>query len=71
MVVNKEEHTIKKVRNGIIGRLFSLQINESNKYLTLSDKNRLRESRLPPIRGEFKDYFARLSRTLCRKWKKI
>ena len=42
---------------GIIGRLFSLQINESNKYLTLSDKNRLRESRLPPIRGEFKDYF--------------
>ena len=42
---------------GIIGRLFSLQINDSNKYLTLSDKNRLRESRLPPIRGEFKDYF--------------
>ncbi len=42
---------------GIVGRLFSLQINESKKYLTLSDKNRLRESRLPPIRGEFKDYF--------------
>ena len=42
---------------GIVGRLFSLQISESKKYLTLSDKNRLRESRLPPVRGEFKDYF--------------
>ena len=44
---------------GIVGRLFSLQINESKKYLTLSDKNRLRESKLPPIRGEFKDYFGK------------
>ena len=42
---------------GIVGRLFSLQINENKKYLTLSDKNRLRESRLPPIRGEFIDHF--------------
>ncbi len=42
---------------GIVGRLFSLQINENKKYLTLSDKNRLREARLPPIRGEFVDYF--------------
>ena len=42
---------------GIIGRLFSLQINENKKYLTLSDKNRLREWRLPPVRGEFLDYF--------------
>ena len=42
---------------GIVGRLFSLQINENKKYLTLSDKNRLRETKLPPIRGEFKDYF--------------
>ena len=42
---------------GIVGRLFSLQINENKKYLTLSDKNRLRESRLPPIRGEFTDFF--------------
>ena len=42
---------------GIVGRLFSLKINENKKYLTLSDKNRLRETRLPPIRGEFKDYF--------------
>ena len=40
---------------GIVGRLFSLQISENKKYLTLSDKNRLRESRLPPVRGEFKD----------------
>ena len=44
---------------GIVGRLFSLQINENKKYLTLSDKNRLRESRLPPIRGEFKDFFGK------------
>ena len=42
---------------GIVGRLFSLQISENKKYLTLSDKNRLRETRLPPVRGEFKDYF--------------
>ena len=42
---------------GIIVRLFSLQITENKKYLTLSDKNRLREWRLPPIRGEFLDYF--------------
>ena len=42
---------------GIVGRLFSLQINENKKYLTLSDKNRLRETRLPPVRGEFEDYF--------------
>ena len=42
---------------GIIVRLFSLQINENKKYLTLSDKNRLREWRLPPVRGEFLDFF--------------
>jgi penicillin-binding protein 2 len=45
------------VFTGIIVRLFSLQITENKKYLTLSDKNRLREWRLPPIRGEFLDYF--------------
>ena len=42
---------------GIFLRLFSLQINDNKKYLTLSDKNRLREWRLPPVRGEFIDYF--------------
>ena len=45
------------VFSGIIAKLFSLQINDNKKYLTLSDKNRLREWRLPPIRGEFLDYF--------------
>ena len=45
------------VFTGIIARLFSLQITENKKYLTLSDKNRLREWKLPPIRGEFIDYF--------------
>ena len=45
------------VFTGIISRLFSLQITENKKYLTLSDKNRLREWRLPPVRGEFVDYF--------------
>ena len=45
------------VFTGIIARLFSLQINENKKYLTLSDKNRLREWRLPPVRGQFFDYF--------------
>ena len=45
------------VFTGIVARLFSLQIKENKKYLTLSDKNRLREWRLPPVRGEFLDYF--------------
>ncbi len=45
---------------GIIGRLFSLQINENKKYLTLSDKNRIREWKLPPIRGEIVDYFGNI-----------
>jgi len=48
------------VFTGIITRLFSLQINENKKYLTLSDKNRLREWKLPPIRGEFLDYFGNI-----------
>ena len=42
---------------GIVGRLFSLQINENKKYLTLSDKNRIREWKLPPTRGNIVDYF--------------
>ena len=42
---------------GIFGRLVSLQINESKKYMTLSDKNRFREWRLAPKRGIIKDYF--------------
>ena len=45
------------VFTGIIIRLFSLQVTERNKYLTLSDNNRLREWRLPPVRGDFLDYF--------------
>ena len=45
---------------GIVARLFSLQITENKKYLTLSDKNRLREWRLPPVRGEFIDYFGNI-----------
>ena len=48
------------VFTGIIARLFSLQITENKKYLTLSDKNRLREWKLPPIRGEFLDYFGNI-----------
>ena len=42
---------------GITSRLFSLQVKQNNKYLTLSDKNRIREWKLHPVRGEFKDYF--------------
>jgi penicillin-binding protein 2 len=45
------------VFGGIVARLFSLQINQNKKYLTLSDKNRIREWRLPPIRGNIVDYF--------------
>ena len=42
---------------GILGRLVSLQITESKKYSTLSDKNRFREWRIAPKRGVIKDYF--------------
>ena len=42
---------------GVLGRLVSLQINESKKYKTLSDKNRFREWKLAPERGVIKDYF--------------
>ncbi len=45
---------------GIITRLFSLQINENKKYLTLSDKNRIREWKLPPTRGNIVDYFGNI-----------
>ena len=45
------------ILGGIISRLFFLQVKENKKYLTLSDKNRIREWKLPPIRGDFKDFF--------------
>ncbi len=45
---------------GIVSRLFYLQVEQNKKYLTLSDKNRIRENKLPPIRGEFKDYFGKI-----------
>ena len=41
----------------LLARLFSLQINDNKKYLTLSDKNRIREWKLPPTRGNILDYF--------------
>ena len=45
---------------GIVSQLFSLQVNNNKKYLTLSDKNRIREWKLPPTRGEFHDYFGKI-----------
>ena len=45
---------------GLIARLFSLQINENKRYLTLSDKNRIREWKLPPTRGNITDYFGNI-----------
>ena len=44
---------------GIFGRLVSLQINESTKYRTLSDKNRFREWKLAPQRGVIRDFFGK------------
>ena len=46
--------------SGIISRLFFLQVKENKKYLTLSDKNRIREWKLPPVRGDFHDYFGNI-----------
>ena len=45
------------ILGGIVSRLFFLQVKENKKYLTLSDKNRIREWKLPPVRGDFKDFF--------------
>tara|TARA_B100001063_G_C16768624_1_gene560148 strand:- start:1552 stop:3429 length:1878 start_codon:yes stop_codon:yes gene_type:complete len=45
---------------GLTARLFSLQVKQNNKYLTLSDKNRIREWKLHPVRGEFQDYFGNI-----------
>jgi penicillin-binding protein 2 len=47
------------VFTGIFARLVSLQINESKKYRTLSDKNRFREWRLAPQRGVIQDFFGK------------
>ena len=44
---------------GLFGRLISLQINESKKYKTLSDKNRFREWKFSPPRGLINDYFGK------------
>ena len=44
---------------GIVGRLISLQINESKKYKTLSDKNRFREWKFAPPRGLIRDFFGK------------
>ena len=41
----------------IFGRLTQIQITESRKYKSLSDKNRFREWRLAPPRGIVKDFF--------------
>ncbi len=48
------------IMTGIVSRLFFLQVKENKKYLTLSDKNRIREWKLAPVRGEFKDYFGNI-----------
>ena len=42
---------------GIFYRLFDLQISQNIKYLSLSDRNRLREWKLAPQRGVIEDYF--------------
>ena len=42
---------------GMTYRLFNLQISDREKYLFLSDKNRLREWKTPPQRGIITDYF--------------
>ena len=48
------------ILGGIVSRLFFLQVKENKKYLTLSDKNRIREWKLPPVRGDFQDYFGNI-----------
>ena len=44
---------------GIAGRLTALQVTESRKYKSLSDKNRFRETKISPPRGIIEDYFGK------------
>ena len=44
---------------GIVGRLTALQITESRKYRSLSDKNRFRETKIAAPRGIIQDYFGK------------
>lgn len=44
---------------GIVGRLTALQITESRKYQSLSDKNRFRETKIAAPRGIIQDYFGK------------
>ena len=41
----------------IISRLFYLQISENIKYMSMSEKNRLRDWKVIPQRGLIKDFF--------------
>ena len=42
---------------GIVSRLIYLQISENIKYRSLSDRNRLKEWKVPPQRGIIEDFF--------------
>ncbi len=42
---------------GVTSRLYNLQISDKEKYEVLSDKNRIREWKTPPVRGIITDYF--------------
>jgi len=42
---------------GLVGRLISLQINQSTKYKSLSEQNRYREWKVAPERGVIKDFY--------------
>jgi len=60
-IINRRMFMLSSVKllvfGGILGRLFYLQISENIKYTSLSEKNRLREWKLPSQRGVIKDYF--------------
>jgi len=60
-VINRRMYMLAAVKLavffGIISRLFYLQISENIKYRSLSDKNRLREWKVPPQRGIIEDFF--------------
>ena len=44
---------------GIVGRLTALQVTETRKYKSLSDKNRFRETKIAAPRGIIQDYFGK------------
>ena len=63
-IISRRLFVLIAAKIGLLGvvtsRLYNLQISQKQKYQVLSDKNRIREWKLAPVRGEFRDYFGNI-----------